>query len=109
MLQIPWREISQTFGQSNGRIAAHTQRGAVSDAVELFADRSVDSWMVVAMDVAPHTARTIEIRTALDINQSTALCPLNNQGLVLRHLSEGVPMMAQVPILQLVSGRILAH
>ena len=54
--------------------------------------------------VAPHAARAVEIRAAVDIEQPAAFGPLDHERLVLGHLRERVPIMAAIPIEKFVRG-----
>ncbi len=63
----------------------------------------------MAMKVAPHAARTVEVRAAIDIKKPTAFRPLDNERLVIGHLRERVPMVAAIPFAQIVVGGFVAH
>src|SRR4051812_29668060 len=108
VLEISRCNIRQPFCQPDGRVASHPERRAVSNAIELLTNRRVDTRVVVAVDIAPHAARAIEILATIDVNQPASFSALDDQRLVFRHLREGVPMMPKVPITEVVaSGRII--
>ncbi len=79
------------------------------DAVELGANRRVDARMAMAMDVAPHAARAVEIFVAVDVDQAAALGTGDHQRLVFRHLREGVPMVTAIPFQQLGTRGLNGH
>ena len=104
VIEIAGREIRQPLGQPNCRVAPHAQRRAMGHAIELLANRGVDSRMMVAVDVAPHAAGAVEILAAVDVDQPAAFGPRDDERLVLRHLREGMPMVAAIPVDELVAS-----
>ena len=61
---------------------------------------SIQPGMMVAVDVAPHAGRAIEIVIPFGVNQEDAFTPLNEQWFVLLHLREGMPDMFSIPLPQ---------
>ena len=106
VLQIARCEVGQPLGQPHRRVTTHAQRRAVGHAVKLLAHGRIDPRVPVAVHVAPHAARAVEIRAAVDIEQPAAFGPLDHERLVLGHLREGVPEVAAVPIEKLVRGSV---
>ena len=79
-------------------------RGYMRHFIELPADRGVDVWMAMAVNVAPQAAHTIEIGPAFQIVKRASLGPCDEKRLVLRHLSEGVPNQFAVPRFELLAA-----
>ena len=77
--------------------------------IELRTNRRVDLRVVVAVHVAPHAARAVEILAAVDIDQPATLRTLDHERLILGHLREGVPVMAAVPVTQFVASMFVVH
>src|SRR6478609_280280 len=65
--------------------------------------------MVVAVNVAPHAARAINVRSAVDVDESTTLGALDHERLVIRHLRKGMPMMLAIPIANFVASSFVVH
>ena len=65
--------------------------------VQLVANRLIQSRVSVPMNVAPQIGDTVQELPAIDIDQRTAVSPLDQQRLVLGHLRKGVPNDLAVP------------
>src|SRR3954454_2982129 len=109
MAQIAGRDIRKPFRQSHRRITTHTKCRAMGDAIELLANRSVNLWMVVPMDVAPHTARAVQVLAPINVDEPTTVRALDDERLVLGHLRERVPMMAPIPVTKQIRISFVRH
>ena len=58
----------------------------------------VEAGMPVAVHVAPHAGRAIEVAVAVGIDEPAALTPLDQEWFILLHLREGVPDVLAVPL-----------
>src|SRR4030095_3870870 len=81
----------------------------MSNSIELIANRCVDSRVIVAVHVAPHTTSAIDILAAIDVDQPATLGTLDNERFVFRHLREGMPMVAAIPFTQFVASWRVVH
>ena len=75
----------------------------MGDSVELVAEGRVQAGVPVAVDIAPQAADAIDVLATMDIDQRAPLCPIDDQGFVLRHLSKGVPDKLTIPALKFVA------
>ena len=105
MFQTRRRNFGQPTCQANGGWIGEPEIRDMGDFPELLPQGRIETWMPVSVDVAPQTAHPIQIAAAMHINECAALGPLDKEGLVLRHLREGVPDNLAVPLLQLLEGR----
>jgi len=76
-------------------------------AIKLFAQRGVELWMAMPVQIAPHTAEAIEILAAVDINQRATVGALDHQRLIFSHLRESVPNDFTVPAEKFVASHFL--
>ena len=105
MLKARRRDLDQPFGQLDRGGIRRPKRRHVRDALQLFANRRIELWVSVTMNVAPHAARAIQILVAVDVDQRATAAPLEDKRLILAHLGEGVPDDFPVPALEFRSGR----
>ena len=97
LLQARRRHLHQPPGKlDRGRIGEAEIR-RVGHPAGLGQQRRIEARMSVAVDVAPHARRAIEIAAAVAIDERAALAPLDEQRLVLLHLRERMPDMLAVP------------
>ena len=66
----------------------------------LVGEGRIEPRVAVAVDVAPHAGRAVEVAVALDVDEPAALAPLDQERLVFLHLGEGVPDVVAVPVQQ---------
>ena len=78
---------------------------------ELGDDRGVEPWMPVAVHVAPHAGRAVEVAVAGRIDEPGPCPVLDEQRLVLLHLREGMPHVVAVECLESAAGRglVVSH
>ena len=76
----------------------------MGDQPELPADGGVEPRMPMAVNVAPHACRAIDVAIACRIKQVDPISPLDQQRLVFGHLGEGMPDMLPIPGLQQFQG-----
>src|SRR5450432_4096663 len=97
-MEVTRHDVRQALGKPHRRVASHAERRAVGHAIELLANRGINSRMMMTVHVAPHAAGPIDVFAAVDVDQSTALGPRDHKRLILSHLRESMPKMAAVPI-----------
>ena len=90
-------DLDQPPGQFHRGGVGEAEVGRVGNEAQLPADGSVEPRMAVAMDVAPHAGRAVDVAVARRIKQVDPLAPLDQQWLVLGHLGEGMPDMLPIP------------
>jgi hypothetical protein len=77
--------------------------------VELSTNRFVDDGMIVAMNIAPHAANTIEIPSPFRIEQPTTLGAFDEERFVLSHLCERVPNVMTIPQSNIIEAIEMVH
>ena len=97
LLQARRRYLHQPPGKlDRGRIGEAEVR-CVGHPAGLGEQRRIEARMAVAVDVAPHARRAVEIAAAVAINEGAALAPLDEKRLVFLHLRERMPDMLPIP------------
>jgi hypothetical protein len=102
VVQPARRDFDEAASQLDGRWMRRAEQRDVGDLVELVTNGRVDGRMAMTMNVAPQAADAVEVLATIDVNQGAAVSPLNEEGLVLRHLSKRVPDVVAVPAFQVV-------
>ena len=79
------------------------EKGDMRHAVELVANRAIDCWMRVAMDVCPNRGVAVQVAAALAVLQPTALASHQDKRRVVfrapfLHRCEGVPKVLLVAL-----------
>jgi len=97
VLQSGRREFGQPLGERHRGGIRQAKRSDVGHLVQLSANRLIQSRVRVAVDVAPQIAHAVQELSAINIDQRTAVSPLDQQRLVLGHLRKGVPDDLAVP------------
>ena len=91
------RDRGQAAGElDRGRIREAEIRG-VGDLGRLVGQGGIEPRMSVAVHVAPHAGRTVEVPVAVGVDEPAALAPLDQERLVFLHLGEGVPDVVPIP------------
>ena len=72
---------------------------------ELRLERGVEPRMPVAVDVAPHARRAVEVAAPLGVDEPRANAAIDEQRLVFLHLRERVPDVLAIPLAQQIRGQ----
>ena len=72
----------------------------MSDLIQLFVNRLIDCGMLMAVDVAPQAADSIDIDIAVDVSQGTAQSTMDDEWFIAGHLRKGMPNVVTIPILE---------
>ena len=81
----------------------------VGHLAQLRHDRGVEPRVAVAVDVAPHAGRAIEVAAPGGVDEPRPLAPLDEQRLVFLHLRERVPDVLAIPVSHQVGPDRVGH
>jgi hypothetical protein len=104
-----WRELHQAPRQLDARAVAEAEHRRVGHAPELIAQRGVDARVAVAVDVAPERRHTVDVPSAVDVDQVGALGAVDDQRLLLDPallLGERVPEVGAVGGCEVHTGNV---